>query len=545
MKQAMERPVDPLKDRRLAVFLAVTLVAVMGIRILVIALGPEAYLLGYLPDDAFYYFGMARGFSSLGVWTFDGGFSLTSGFHPLHAYFNALVMKFVSADAWRTMVGINLGVGWLLTSAGFGLMAAALYRRFGVWGVIGCLPVMLSQNILLNSTNALESSWVILASAVLIYSVQSQGTSRWWPAAALGAGLLGSFARIDFGGMPLILALCAWSSWRSVRDDAGKRRVRIAVMGLAGSIMATAGALVHHWLLFGDPISASARMKALWRNLAPEDGSLTLLEHLISFKELPLGGTLTLALILWTGFLLVKLLRSPEPMLRENGWLGVAAALTVAFYLFLYAGSPGVQIWYTQNFTMSALWLMASVVALSARKIKRRGFRIALACGILLLGAVNLRATRAPTWPWMISMKAAGEKLAGRKDLGYIGSWNAGVLGYLQGRSVVNLDGLANDEIYPYIRQGSLACYLRERDIRYLADFELMLLPGPTTSVRGGYADGVLMAAAVPVEVLAEPLDPGRPGTWWGSRLMLYRLDWEQAPPLDCDTVVRANMSPP
>jgi hypothetical protein len=51
-----------------------------------------------------------------------------------------------------------------------------------------------------------------------------------------------------------------------------------------------------------------------------------------------------------------------------------------------------------------------------------------------------------------------------------IGSWNGGILGYFSGRTVVNLDGLVNDEAIAAMRERRLASYIRQRNINYLAD---------------------------------------------------------------------------
>ena len=55
--------------------------------------GPEQLQVQYIPDDAYYYLGLARNFTKLGFWTFDSGFSSTSGFHPLLAYLLSLIFS--------------------------------------------------------------------------------------------------------------------------------------------------------------------------------------------------------------------------------------------------------------------------------------------------------------------------------------------------------------------------------------------------------------------------------------------------------------------
>jgi hypothetical protein len=61
-----------------------------------------------------------------------------------------------------------------------------------------------------------------------------------------------------------------------------------------------------------------------------------------------------------------------------------------------------------------------------------------------------------------------------------IGAWNAGQIGYFSQRTVVNLDGLANDgEYLEVLEHGSLADYLRRERITYLVDNNALDLTMP------------------------------------------------------------------
>ena len=47
---------------------------------------PLVLIVQYLPDDAFYYLGISRNLGLLGKSSFDGGQTLTTGYHPLWAW---------------------------------------------------------------------------------------------------------------------------------------------------------------------------------------------------------------------------------------------------------------------------------------------------------------------------------------------------------------------------------------------------------------------------------------------------------------------------
>lgn len=56
-----------------------------------------------------------------------------------------------------------------------------------------------------------------------------------------------------------------------------------------------------------------------------------------------------------------------------------------------------------------------------------------------------------------------------------VGSWNAGILGFFSERSVVNLDGLINNDILIYLKSNTLYKYMKKREINYIIDYDVML----------------------------------------------------------------------
>jgi hypothetical protein len=53
-----------------------------------------------------------------------------------------------------------------------------------------------------------------------------------------------------------------------------------------------------------------------------------------------------------------------------------------------------------------------------------------------------------------------------------IGSFNAGIFGYFSGRTVINLDGVVNEDAYKARRDGRTMDYICAQEIRYLVDLE-------------------------------------------------------------------------
>jgi hypothetical protein len=88
-----------------------------------------------------------------------------------------------------------------------------------------------------------------------------------------------------------------------------------------------------------------------------------------------------------------------------------------------------------------------------------------------LLQAADLCDAERP-WPWQVHMYDAGVYLHDHPMTARVGSWNAGIIGYYQGGSVVNIDGLVNNDIYPYAAGNDLAAYWDRKAIRYVVDFD-------------------------------------------------------------------------
>jgi hypothetical protein len=64
-----------------------------------------------------------------------------------------------------------------------------------------------------------------------------------------------------------------------------------------------------------------------------------------------------------------------------------------------------------------------------------------------------------------------------------IGSWNSGILGYLSGRTVINLDGVVNNNLYRYVVEKGVSFYdlaglwdyVESMNIKYITDYEDIL----------------------------------------------------------------------
>ena len=85
-------------------------------------------------------------------------------------------------------------------------------------------------------------------------------------------------------------------------------------------------------------------------------------------------------------------------------------------------------------------------------------------------------------------MLAAGKFLRDNFQNYTIGSWNSGIIGFFSERSIINIDGLVNNSVAPYIKNDNLISYFKKYKIDYVIDYETMLT-NEYYSRRGGFSD--------------------------------------------------------
>ena len=98
-----------------------------------------------------------------------------------------------------------------------------------------------------------------------------------------------------------------------------------------------------------------------------------------------------------------------------------------------------------------------------------------------------------------------------------IGAWNAGIVNYYQGSEVINLDGLVNNDIHPYIFTNTTPIYMQEKNIGYALDFDIMFTEA--LAKRGGYNDPQFLSELEPILVF----DDGQYPMW--KHLTLYKIE--------------------
>lgn len=488
---------------------------VLSLQGLWFALRGEDSLVAVMPDDAFYYFVLGKNFAALGHWTFDG-IAPTTGFHLAWGYLiAALYAAWPAIDFWPLwIITAIIGITCLALSAL--LLERLLRKTCGSSAGIAVALVVLGGVLLRVPFMGMESPLLILAAALSAFVVFNGGGC----ASAAILGFAGMMARSDFGLLPLCLLTVTASQGLSSSNPAARSQCLRAAMLFAGAIAGLAAVTAHSWWISGTLVQNSALMKAHWSSFSGADPvkALSIAANVLCYNivlPLPVMGL----------FVLLPLAALSFWAVRRHGhdWVMPAAgALSSAGYAALYSLAPqAIQPWYSASFAIPITLLIAPGIAYLARpeaaptrKAVCTGFAAAIAAGGIL-------GAQLPLWPYQVTLRDAGRFLARHPELGPVGAFNGGLISYFSNRSLVNLDGLVNDDIYPYAKAGALADYVRARKMAFILDYEIMFTRQDVAQ-RGGYGNGKLFSCMTSLANFSA-VDATR--QWTGSDLKLFRVD--------------------
>jgi len=239
----------------------------MSARVLLLVSEPSDRYIGAVPDDAFYYFQLARNFSRFGRWTFDG-VAPSTGFHPLYAYLLAgsgLVGH--DADPRRLLLVVGLASSAAI-GASAALGASTASRVLGWQSAPWVTAVFVTPLALDQATMLLETWLACLFAAVVVHRIfASRQISRTVIVTVAVAGVLGSLTRTDFvvltAGIVLGLAL-------TTHAQVDRRRLGAAAVTLGGAVVGLALVAVQNITIAGKPVQASIVVKAYWNQVAAQ-----------------------------------------------------------------------------------------------------------------------------------------------------------------------------------------------------------------------------------------------------------------------------------
>ncbi|MFO0741267.1 MAG: hypothetical protein U0270_35555 [Labilithrix sp.] len=471
-------------DPRTAVLGAIlaALVAHVG-RFLALPYGEK---LSFVPDDAFYYFQLGREHARNGVWSFDGGQTRTSGFHLLHAWFATLLERVGGSDGLR--LSLYVVVGAIATAAALVVCDRVASRLFPGGRVAALLFAAAAGGTFILPLQAME--WPL---AVLAFALAAYGLATERPALFAGAMLVGPACRSDFVLVAGSLFLAALLRPREI--DARLRR-RLA-LGFGGSALGALAVALHTYAISGSFLQTSARTKAFWGTVSGyqplyglEPSSYAFGPSLLLTRTFDFGPALLLVPIGGLGLAALWLRRelAAEPPLARlvTRWSGLVIVLLPLAY-----GRIGTAAlcWYSAFFVVP--FFVVSAALANALLRRRPSWQTALLVAGVLTAAVNAFDARRPIWP-AGTLGDDLRKMAVDPTVTRSASWNAGRIGYLGGQRTINIDGLVNDDVYPYLVADRAHCYLVHERVPLVVDQLLWLDQHPRML---GASNGRLRAA--------------------------------------------------
>ena len=414
----------------------------------------------FTPDDGFYYLTLARHFANSGKWTFDG-IHATSGFHLLWAYLLA-VISFIIRPSVDTFPILGLAMSFLI------IVGMIIYadRTQSAITMLWLLFLITTPIFIYNSISLTEFCLVVLCSYCVINDKHP-----------LIFSMLGGLARTEF----IVIPLTVFTIQLILSKKYNYKILLIGIIGIGIVVL-------HTFIITGEFIQSSALIKhervQYYSSNVLLNNSLYLSTNFFyaySFQ----AKKIVFVIIIILAFILIIRNRYNNKAFQE---LNISLSLILVF-TGLYWNSADVQGWYVGVFFVPVFIIGKYTV----QEVNIVPAYLILVCAILY----NLSFKYQPYYPHQEYTSRAARYLSENKLDGKVASWNAGIIGYYEGGNVINLDGLVNNSIYPYIKSNNVPEYLKKENIRYIVDFSNMYRdPYPR---RGGYNNNDFLHTLKPI----------------------------------------------
>lgn len=450
------------------------------------AFRPNEWIVSHLTvDDTYLALRIAQGWAEHGFPTFDG-IHRTNGFQPLWGLtLRALAAVAPAPDellraALLLTAAFNLAAGWTLTRVARALMphrpaeawVAALWAGYMLTG----RPSLIALE---NGLLAMIVALVLRGIVVVVKTPRTDGAARTapWLWAGLGIGLAAMvWARLD-AAVLAAAALLGLAVWAIRRRSWPGLLIAVPILAVAAAGYGAFNSWANGMLT---PVSGAVKRSIagnvpqrpisvrVWTDVA--GAANTVLKHAAFGCGLGHPRALNSAARVLIPLVIVSALVAGR--LTANGWAWLAACAIFAHALLI-------RVWLSAYFA-DALWYYAPqcVVGALACGCAAAAWTQRCAAAVLLVGARLVAAL----WMWAVAPRESAELnqyaaarwlRANLSERDRAASWNAGHLAYFSERTVVNLDGLANDAAFlELLRAGTAGCeYLDALHADWVVDY--------------------------------------------------------------------------
>lgn len=458
-----------------------------------------------LPDDALYYFTIAKQFALGHGISFDG-VTPTNGFHPLWLVV-MLPLAFVKLAPWafintlltfQTLLDI-LNI-WLIIRLVLQLIDAVEAQLRSRALLIAVISYALNAAVIVRGINGLETtlaSFVLLLWLSLYCSLyrdglsarvfSMQGTTE--KRALLRFGLLNGLlflARTDFAIIELVSVVVLLLLHR--REVCVLWRA-IGVSALI-ALMVVLPWLIWNWVTFGSIVQVSANAVPFFamKKLAAiyPSGGKTLYLIREAARNLLKPFFFTASGISLVAIALPMLQKKRTEFMARLSGSGLLPPLFGALLLIVYhsVARGFIRDWYVLQLLPIVSVVFGAAIAywLVGHVFVHRWSRLLLIGTLLGTLALDVQEWRAPRYPSQALMLSVAESLENVKERASIGAFNSGYYSFFgsDSVSVQDLDGVVNWAIYPYLVQGNMHRYLDSMGVDALLDF-----PGTINGYQG------------------------------------------------------------
>lgn len=503
-------------------------------------------LLKFVPDDAYIYFKLASNIVSGKGSTFDG-LTPTNGFHPLWLLMLMPLFRLSSPDL-ELPIHLSLSLASLLNvfTAIFIFRIVELAGGKPRWAMIACAIWLFNPFIILIALSGVEVSLYVFFAALTIY---------WWFSTKLQGGF--SYVRIATLGIVtgftilsrtdaifLFIAILIDLVWQGFKKRHELSRTFLIFHVLA--YILSVGVIIGPWFFWNvskfHMIYQSSGQAIAYRHHtlfldAQDTGGfllfikllLLLLLHL--YETVPLFLDIVLADYIFSALVFGAIIGMIVVVMRDNRMsiidtikashplrgLSFALLFAILVCLFYPLYLWNFQKWYFLSAALVAIVYLGIVASLiSDAVVPRLRWLVVVSAFLFLvfLGKGAYMWMKGSFFPHQIHMYEAAKLLAENEHdyEGTFGAFNAGIYGYYSNRTVINLDGVVNNDALHAIQKRQLYSYIRSKDINYLIDYQ--------SSVER-YSPFMGVDTATKFTIVRVFL-----GTWWrNSNLVILRVD--------------------
>lgn len=458
---------DRLKNQREGFFLTLDHVFFWALLVLCVVIfflfiqgSMRDVLLRFVPDDAFYYFGIAEQWAKTGQSTFDG-VNLTNGYHPLWQGLLIIPAYWVSDIESFARMASAAGVALVFFSAV--LLSRTLKNQGKPMTFFPYLWIF--ATLALASVYGLESPLSLALFSALIFFFPAR-PEDFTVKRAMSCGLISGLlflSRIDALIWVITFdALVGLLAWRASNLHPVSWKFFVTLLVIQGGMIG--GFFLYNFMVWGHLLSVSALVKAGRADFFSFDVPFSLLFILAVF--LAVFSAADLVLRGWRVF-------RQGPLSSSFFWSDLLSWLSLSNVLYvgviLVTGGRETYNWYFVNVVLSGAVLFPAFLAgkwvpLPRSRVHWRMGIVILIIGFSFVQSLQAKITQASDF---VSAYDKAKELA-RLPQGSVtfASGDCGILGTVSRQHCFNTDGLTNSfEYQSALSEDRLATWFREKGL--------------------------------------------------------------------------------